>query len=131
MRRLSRRRTTHYPATSDIESHEGQTSTTGSGGRQLVLHHGTSIRYTNIWGNVVCMKMARRWSTSHVNSEFHGVRFTCGREERRVGVLGWDFHDGLFDCQSGGWKAFLYKSSTCLSAQVGECMCSITCLHLF
>ena len=35
-------------------------------------------------------------STSRANSEFHGDRFAQGREERSVGLLGWDLQDGLF-----------------------------------
>ena len=31
-----------------------------------------------------------------MNSEFHDDRFAHSGEERRVGVLGWDLHDGLF-----------------------------------
>ena len=31
-----------------------------------------------------------------MNSEFHDDRFAHGGEERRVGMLSWDLHDGLF-----------------------------------
>ncbi|EDR16021.1 uncharacterized protein LACBIDRAFT_321164 [Laccaria bicolor S238N-H82] len=56
------------------------------------------------------------FNTSDVNSEFHGDRFACGGEERRVGMLGWDFQDGLFVVVEAEVEGLLHKTPTCLSA---------------
>lgn len=51
------------------------------------------LSFQGLWANT---KGAKISSMSHANSDFHGDRFTHGGEDRRVGMLGWDFHNGLF-----------------------------------